>query len=76
MDLQMPELDGIRATTRIRTELDAAEQPYIIAVTANTQTGIRDECMRAGMNDYLSKPLRIELLDQALRRSSGSVAHA
>lgn len=76
MDLQMPELDGIRATTRIRTELDAAEQPYIIAVTANTQTGVRDECLRAGMNDYLSKPLRIELLDQALRRSSGSVAHA
>jgi signal transduction histidine kinase/CheY-like chemotaxis protein len=69
MDLQMPGLDGIGATTRIRTEIDEAEQPYIIAVTANTRTGIRDECMRAGMNDYLSKPLRIEMLDEALRRS-------
>jgi signal transduction histidine kinase/CheY-like chemotaxis protein len=70
MDLQMPELDGIRATTRIRTEIGPTEQPYIIAVTANTRAGIREECMRAGMNDYLSKPFRIELLDEAIRRSS------
>ncbi|WP_165304975.1 response regulator [Pedobacter sp. SYP-B3415] len=60
MDMQMPNMDGIEASERIRT-MDI-QQPYIIALTANTMEGDRLDCLRAGMNDYMSKPLKPELL--------------
>ena len=60
MDVQMPEMDGLETTTHIRKEM--AVQPIIIAMTANAMQSDQDACMHAGMNDYLSKPVRLETL--------------
>jgi CheY-like chemotaxis protein len=68
MDVQMPEMDGIEATRRIRAALPAAMQPRIIAITANAMQGDRDECFAAGMDDYISKPFRPEDLISALKK--------
>jgi PAS domain S-box-containing protein len=67
MDVQMPELDGLAATREIRRRL-GPEGPAIIAMTANAMEGDRDECLAAGMDDYLSKPIRPEELSRALAR--------
>ena len=69
MDMQMPELDGLAATRRIRVELPAERQPRIVAVTANAMKGDRERCLEAGMDDYISKPLRKEDLEAALARA-------
>ena len=75
MDMQMPELDGLGATRRIRAELPPERQPHIIAVTANAMKGDRERCLEAGMDDYVSKPLRTEDLQAALQRAGLLVAH-
>jgi CheY-like chemotaxis protein len=63
MDVQMPEMDGLEATRMIRTCLEF--QPVIIAMTANVMQGDRDDCIQAGMDDYMSKPIELkELLGQ------------
>jgi signal transduction histidine kinase/CheY-like chemotaxis protein len=67
MDVQMPELDGVEATRRIRALTPAGEQPYIIAVTANVLYEDRQGYMDAGMNGFLGKPYSMEELDVALR---------
>ncbi|RRK02861.1 response regulator [Opitutaceae bacterium TAV3] len=67
MDVQMPEMDGFEATREIRSRLPADRQPVIIALTANALEGDRDACLAAGMNGYLSKPLKIEKLATAIR---------
>lgn len=64
MDVQMPEMDGLEATRMIRLCLN--EQPVIIAMTANAMDGDRDACLKAGMEDYLSKPVNVEELMQML----------
>jgi len=74
MDVQMPELDGLEATRRIRQTLPDARQPYIVAMTANAMQGDREMCLAAGMDDYISKPIRIETLVEAL--SKGRVLEA
>jgi CheY-like chemotaxis protein/HPt (histidine-containing phosphotransfer) domain-containing protein len=66
MDVQMPEMDGVAATRWIRSSVAAADQPRIIAMTAHALTGDREQCLEVGMDDYVSKPMRMEELVQAL----------
>lgn len=68
MDVQMPEMDGLAAARQICRSYPAHLRPRIIAVTASAMQGDREECLRAGMDDYLSKPLRPDSLYQALVR--------
>jgi CheY-like chemotaxis protein len=69
MDVQMPELNGLDATRRIRAELAPGRQPYIIALTADATAGFQNECLASGMNDYVSKPIRIDQLVAALQQA-------
>ena len=72
MDVQMPELDGLDATRIIRKQ--EGMQPVIIAMTANAMKEDREICLQAGMNDYISKPIRVELLKEALKNASAATA--
>jgi CheY-like chemotaxis protein len=69
----MPEMDGLEASRRIREKPGGNEQPYIIAMTANAMQGDREECLAAGMNDYVSKPIRPDALAQALERAKDAM---
>jgi CheY-like chemotaxis protein/HPt (histidine-containing phosphotransfer) domain-containing protein len=68
MDMQMPEMDGLEATRRICKRWLPTRRPRIIAMTANAMRGDREQCLDAGMDDYISKPVRIEDLVAALER--------
>jgi signal transduction histidine kinase/CheY-like chemotaxis protein len=65
MDVQMPEMDGLEAARRICAR--AGDRPRIVAMTANAMQGDREMCLAAGMDDYVTKPLRVERLAEALR---------
>ncbi|MEO7158573.1 MAG: response regulator, partial [Vicinamibacterales bacterium] len=69
MDLQMPHLDGVEATQQIIAEHSPARRPRIIALTANAFEEDREACLAAGMDDYLSKPLKMQQLEDALLRA-------
>jgi CheY-like chemotaxis protein len=75
MDVLMPEMDGMEATRRIRQEMAKGQQPHIIAVTANAMKEDREKYLSAGMDDYLSKPIRVQELVEALSKCAPS-AHA
>ena len=62
----MPEMDGLEASRMIRLCLNV--QPVIIAMTANTLQGDREECLRSGMDDYISKPVKLEELVNVLEK--------
>lgn len=67
MDIQMPGMDGLTATRHIRSGM-ALNQPHIIALTANAFAEDRAHCFAVGMNDFISKPLRMERLLEALEK--------
>ena len=69
MDVQMPEMDGLEATRRIvALQPDRSKRPWIVALTANAVQGDREICLEAGMDDYISKPIKKEELAEAMKR--------
>jgi len=66
MDVQMPEMDGLEATRRIVAKWSAEKRPRIVAMTANAMQGDRESCLAAGMDDYVTKPIRVDALVEAL----------
>jgi CheY-like chemotaxis protein/HPt (histidine-containing phosphotransfer) domain-containing protein len=68
MDVQMPEMDGVETTQRIREQWMDGERPWIVAMTAHALSGDRERCLGVGMDDYISKPVRVEELMAALER--------
>jgi PAS domain S-box-containing protein len=68
MDVQMPEMDGLEAARHIRAQWEEGSRPRIVAMTANAMQGDREECIAAGMDDYVSKPIEIEELVAALSK--------
>ncbi|HEU0248526.1 MAG TPA: response regulator, partial [Gaiellaceae bacterium] len=76
MDVEMPVMDGLEASRRINQEWPAGQRPRIVAMTANAMQGDREACLAAGMDDYLSKPIRREELAAALARSEARAVSA
>jgi signal transduction histidine kinase/CheY-like chemotaxis protein len=75
MDVQMPQLDGLATTRRICEEWSPPQRPHIIALTANAMQGDNEMCRAAGMNDYISKPIRLQELVRALSQCQPLVSH-
>jgi CheY-like chemotaxis protein len=73
MDVQMPEMDGLEATRQIRRQWTGSRRPWIIAMTANAMDSDRKACFDSGMDGYISKPVRIEALENELVRSSENI---
>jgi CheY-like chemotaxis protein len=69
MDVQMPEMDGLEASRRITMKWPPNQRPRIVAMTANAMQGDREECLAAGMDDYVTKPIRVEALVEALNQA-------
>jgi CheY-like chemotaxis protein len=70
MDVQMPEMDGLEASRRITAKWPAGRRPRIVAMTANAMAGDREMCIDAGMDDYITKPIRVEQLVEALMQAT------
>ena len=65
----MPEMDGLEATRRIIERWPDGERPWIVAMTAEAMSGDRERCLAAGMNDYVAKPIRVDELVAAIKRT-------
>lgn len=70
MDVQMPEMDGLEATRQIVQQCETSRRPIIIAMTANAMEGDREMCLQAGMDDYISKPIKSKELKPMLNKWS------
>lgn len=69
MDIQMPEMDGLETTAKVIEQFpDPADRPVIVAMTANAMKGDRERCLASGMDDYIAKPIRREMLVQIIQR--------
>jgi CheY-like chemotaxis protein/HPt (histidine-containing phosphotransfer) domain-containing protein len=68
LDVQMPEMDGLEAARRICQRWPFEKRPRIIAMTGNALLGDREKCLQAGMDDYISKPIRVNELQDAIER--------
>jgi CheY-like chemotaxis protein/HPt (histidine-containing phosphotransfer) domain-containing protein len=68
LDVQMPEMDGLEVARRINEQWPIERRPRIIAMTGNALMGDREKCLNAGMDDYISKPIRIAELQAAIER--------
>jgi CheY-like chemotaxis protein/HPt (histidine-containing phosphotransfer) domain-containing protein len=68
LDVQMPEMDGLEAARQIRLRWSAEKRPCIVAMTGNALAGDREKCLEAGMDDYITKPMRIGELQAAIER--------
>lgn len=66
MDIQMPEMDGLTATRKIIEKFGPTNRPVVIAMTANAMTGVREQYLGAGMDDYISKPFKLEDLESVI----------
>ncbi len=76
MDVQMPRMDGFEATKMLRRRSRSESVPQIIALTAHASEADRQECLGAGMNDYVAKPLRPNILEQKLRSAAARLQDA
>ena len=68
MDIQMPDMDGYEVTRKIRKREDGKKHTPIIAVTANTSSGEQDNCLKAGMDGFVQKPIRSRDLENILKK--------
>jgi CheY-like chemotaxis protein len=66
MDLQMPEMDGLQATRELCVRWPKPVRPKIVAMTANASTDDREACLAAGMDGFISKPVRVQDLREVL----------
>ncbi len=71
MDIEMPEMDGVTAAGEIHDKIAEERWPYVVALTANAMASERENYLRAGMDDYLSKPIDVEALSESLRQAVG-----
>ena len=74
LDVEMPVMDGLEAAREVRRNYPVKDAPWIIAVTANAMEGDRQRCLVAGMNDYISKPLKVEQVKAAMNRARRALA--
>jgi CheY-like chemotaxis protein len=72
MDVQMPDMDGYETARRIRATEPGSRKPWIVALTAHAMAEAREMCLEAGMDDYLTKPVRRDMLREALDRFAAS----
>lgn len=75
MDMQMPEMDGLEATIEIQKHVPAEKRPKIIAMTANALADEKERCMKAGMNDYLTKPVQLTAIQNMLIKYGSQMPH-